>query len=233
MSSAATISDTRRPSVAAPSKPITVALVNDYEIILQGLHSMLVPFSDRITIVEHEIGGTPDVRTDIALFDTFAGRRDALDRAKQMVSEDVVDRIVMYTWDAAPEFVSIARNAGVSAVIFKSVTGKALADQLEQVANGNRVGLDEAMRSLRRGPAEALSMREQEVLALLALGYSNPEIANELFLSVDTVKTYVRRVFSKLGVNNRTNAALLAARYELAPPARRLARLPGGAEQED
>jgi DNA-binding NarL/FixJ family response regulator len=62
------------------------------------------------------------------------------------------------------------------------------------------------------------------VLALLALGLSNPEIAVELFLSVDTVKTYVRRVFAKLGVNNRTNAALLAAKYDLAPPERRLSK---------
>ncbi|MEJ7800840.1 MAG: response regulator transcription factor [Ilumatobacter sp.] len=220
------------PQCDGPSNPTTVALVNDYEIILQGLQAMLAPFSDRITVVEHEVGGTPDVCADIALFDTFPGRRDALDRAKQMAAESIVDRIVMYTWDAADEFVTIARNVGVSAIILKSVTGEALADQLTQVAAGSRVGLDEAMRSKRRGPAESLSLREQEVLALLALGYSNPEIANELFLSVDTVKTYVRRVFSKLGVSNRTNAALLAARYDLAPPARRLSRLPGGAEHE-
>ncbi|MEO6653379.1 MAG: response regulator transcription factor [Ilumatobacteraceae bacterium] len=226
-------SGTERRPVLAASKPITVALVNDYEIILQGLHSILAPFSNQITVVEHEVGGTPDVCADIALFDTFAGRRDALDRAKQMVDEAIVDRIVMYTWDAADEFISIARNVGVAAVILKSVNGEALADQLLQVAAGDRIGLDEGMRPRRKGPAESLSLREQEVLALLALGYSNPEIANELFLSVDTVKTYVRRVFSKLGVNNRTNAALLAARYDLAPPARRLARLPGGADHRE
>lgn len=220
------------PSNSAPPRPITVALVNDYEIILQGLHSMLAPFSDRVRVIEHDVGSTPDVCADIALFDTFARRRDSLDRAKQMAAESIVDRIVMYTWDAAAEFVAIARNVGVSAIILKSVTGEALADQLTQVAAGSRVGLDEAKRAKRKGPTESLSLREQEVLALLALGYSNPEIANELFLSVDTVKTYVRRVFSKLGVNNRTNAALLAARYDLAPPARRLSRLPGGAEQE-
>ncbi len=224
MSARRTIVDARNPSVSVTREPVRVALVNDYEIILQGLHRMLAPFSDQVNIVEHEVGGTPDVRADIALFDTFAGRRNALDRAKKMVDENVVDHIVMYTWDAAAEFISIARGNGVSAVILKSTTGKDLVDQLVQVAGGHRVGLDDAMRSKRRGPGDSLSLREQEVLALLALGYSNPEIANELFLSVDTVKTYVRRVFTKLGVNNRTNAALLAARYNLAPPAQRLSR---------
>lgn len=233
MSSTALISDTGNPTTSVSVKPITVALVNDYEIILQGLHAMLAPFGDRITVVEHTVGGTPDVRADIALFDTFAGRRDAHERAQRMVEEEVVDRIVMYTWDAAAEFLAIARNSGVAAVILKSVTGTALADQLADVATGKRIGLDHARRAKRKGPADSLSLREQEVLALLALGYSNPEIAHELFLSVDTVKTYVRRLFAKLGVNNRTNAALLAARYDLAPPARRLARLPGGAEPQE
>jgi hypothetical protein len=55
------------------------------------------------------------------------------------------------------------------------------------------------------------------VLALLALGRTNAEIGEQLFLSVDTVKTYVRRVFAKLGVNNRTQAAMRAAERSLAP----------------
>ncbi len=229
MSNAAA-TDTGNSSTSTLTRQITVSLVNDYEIILRGLHAMLSPYRDRIKVVEHEVGGTPDMNADLALFDTFAGRRDALERARQMADEQVVDHIVMYTWDAAPEFISIARSNGVDAVIFKSTAGEQLADQLLQVAAGQKVGLDDAMRSRRKGPGDSLSLREQEVLALLALGYSNPEIASELFLSVDTVKTYVRRVFTKLGVNNRTNAALLAARYDLAPPARRVSHEPGGAE---
>lgn len=219
-----TASQGRSQGAEALERPIRVSLVNDYEIILQGLHAMLAPFRNRIVVVEHEVGGTPDVPADVALFDTFAGRRDALDRAAKMVAEGVVNHVVMYTWDAAPQFVEIARTNGVSAVILKSVTGGTLVEQIEQVVGGERLGFDHNARMNRRGPGEALSLREQEVLALLALGYSNPEIAEELFLSVDTVKTYVRRVFAKLGVNNRTTAALLAAKYDLAAPPGRLAR---------
>ena len=141
------------------------------------------------------------------------------------MSEDgLVEHIVLYTWDAAPQFLDIAKSIGVSAVIMKSISGELLVEQLERVAQGERLGWADTPRSGGRGSGEALSLREQEVLALLALGLSNPEIAEELFLSVDTVKTYVRRVFSKLGVNNRTNAALLAAKYSLPPPERRLAQ---------
>ena len=220
-----------KPSVSQPTKQITVSLVNDYEIVLKGLHAMLAPYGELVRVVEHEVGGTPNAPSDVALFDTFAGRRDSLDRARQMAEEGIVDRIVMYTWDAAPEFISIARSNGVDAVILKSTTGEQLVEQLLKVAAGHKLGLDDVVRSRRKGPGEALSLREQEVLALLALGQSNPEIANELFLSVDTVKTYVRRVFAKLGVKNRTSAALLAARYDLAPPARRVSHQPGRSEQ--
>lgn len=210
-----------------PHRPIRVSLVNDYEIILRGLHAMLAPFGDRVTIVEHQLGGTPDLRADIALFDTFAGRRDALDRARQMAADGLVDHIVLYTWDAAPRFLDLADTVGVSAVIMKSVGGEQLVEQLERVVDGERLGWTDAESSNGQHPGEALSTREREVLALLALGLSNPAIAEELFLSVDTVKTYVRRVFAKLGVNNRTNAALLAAKYDLPPPERRLARRTG------
>ena len=198
-------------------RPIKVALVNDYEIILRGLHSMLAPFSDRIEVVEHETAGTPDRHADVALFDTFASRRDALERARQMIHEGKVRHVVLYTFDAAEEFLTIARNIGVSGVVLKSATGDVLATAIERVMAGERVGLDDVVRATRSRTSKDLSPREQEVLALLALGRTNAEIGEQLFLSVDTVKTYVRRVFAKLGVNNRTQAAMHAAERSLTP----------------
>jgi DNA-binding NarL/FixJ family response regulator len=200
-----------------PRRPIKVVLVNDYEIILRGLRSMLEPFSDRIEVVDLEVGGTPDRRADVALFDTFASRRDALDRARDMITGGSVDHVVLYTFDAAEEFLDIARAVGVSGVVLKSATGEILAAAIERVVAGERVGLDTIVRATRSGSSPDLSPREQEVLALLALGCTNAEIGRQLFLSVDTVKTYVRRVFAKLGVNNRTQAAMRAAERSLAP----------------
>jgi len=198
-------------------RPIKVALVNDYEIILRGLHSMLTPFADRIEVVEHETSGTPHHHADVALFDTFASRRDALDRARDMIAEDKVKHVVLYTFDATEEFLTIARDVGVSGVVLKSATGDVLATAIERVMAGERVGLDSVVRATRSRTSKDLSPREQEVLALLALGRTNAEIGEQLFLSVDTVKTYVRRVFAKLGVNNRTQAAMHAAERSLTP----------------
>jgi DNA-binding NarL/FixJ family response regulator len=89
---------------------------------------------------------------------------------------------------------------------------------IERVAAGERIGFENIQRGRQASDHEALSTREQEVLALIAFGMSNAEIGRELFLSVDTVKTYVRRLYSKLGVRNRAQAALHAASHNVMPP---------------
>src|SRR5690606_1678437 len=123
------------------------------------------------------------------------------------------------------DFLEAAREIGVAAILLKSIEGAALVAALERVAAGEQIGLDHVTRSPGADRSDPLSMREREVLAMLALGASNAQIAAELYLSVDTVKTYVRRVFQKLGVHNRTQAAILAQQFELAPPPARLDRM--------
>ena len=204
--------------MSAHEPPITVALVNDYEIIVQGLSAMLAPYSDRVRVVEMAAGSEPQRRADVALFDTFAGRRYAIDRARTMVSEGHVGHVLLYTWDAAPAFLALAADAGVSGVALKSHEGADLVDVIERVAKGERIGLENVRRGRRAREPDVLSSREQEVLALIALGMTNGEIAGEVFLSVDTVKTYVRRLYAKLGVKNRAQAALSAASHHVMPP---------------
>lgn len=190
---------------------VRVVLVNDYELVVRGLHAMLQPFADRVVVVEQSTSGTPDGPADVALFDTFAARRDALDRAQQMIDDGAVSHVVLFTWDAPEGFLDRAASIGVDAVISKTATAAELVEALERVNAGERVGLDRVVKGERsRQNGVDLTAREQEVLALLALGKSNAEIAHELFLSVDTIKTHVRRVFTKLGVNNRTQAAMRA-----------------------
>lgn len=197
--------------------PITVILVNDYDIIVQGLAAMLAPFSDRVTVVEMDVGTGPKRVADVALFDTFAGRRHAIERASDMVRGGRVDHVVLYTWDAAAEFLKLADRAGVSGVVLKSTAGGVLVDVIERVVAGERIGLGNLHRGRQSRGEHGLSAREQEVLALIALGKSNSEIGHELFLSIDTVKTYVRRLYAKLGVNNRARAALCADAYNVLP----------------
>ena len=205
------------------ARPLAVAVVNDYEIIVRGLAAMLEPFSDRVCIVEADAGTEPTRQADVALFDTFAGRRHCLDRAEKMVVEQAARHVVLYTWDASADFLDDAARIGVSGVVLKSHRAGDLVDALERVVRGERVGLDYVSRGRERVQPADLSVREREVLALLALGLSNREVAAELYLSVDTVKTYVRRLYSKMGVSNRTQAALRAGTYDVQPPPGRMA----------
>jgi DNA-binding NarL/FixJ family response regulator len=202
----------------APPIPIRVALVNDYQIVVEGLREMLKPFADRVTVVETVAADTPDGSSDIALFDTFAGRRHALERVREMLADGAIGKVVLYTWDAPTKFLDDVTAMRVDGVILKSETGARLVDALERVHRGEPVGLDPTV------PDEAptvLTEREREVLALIAKGASNREIARELYLSVDTVKTHVRTLFRKLEVSNRTRAALAADQFGLAAPGRR------------
>lgn len=201
--------------MSSTGTPIKVALVNDYEIIVEGLREMLRSFADRVRVVETVTGDTPDEACDIALFDTFAGRRNALARVRAMLADHDIAKVVLYTWDAPTAFLDDVAAMRVDGVILKSEAGTRLVEALERVHRGYQV-------SPRTNDDEAaptvLTEREREVLALIAKGASNREIATELYLSVDTVKTHVRHLFGKLEVTNRTRAALQADQFGIAPP---------------
>ena len=208
-------------SAGTPVTPIRIALVNDYEIIVKGLQTMLAPFSDRVLVVELDPGTLPSKPADIALFDTFAGRRHSLSRIDAMAKDVDIGKVVLYTWDAPAAFLRDIERHNIDAIVTKAHTGEALVQALERIYGGERIGLDDFVEP---DAATALSEREKEVLSLLAIGLTNREIATELYLSVDTVKTYLRGLFRKLGVSNRTQAAVEAAGHQLsAPPSRRRA----------
>jgi NarL family two-component system response regulator LiaR len=204
------------------TSPITVSLVNDYELVVAGLAAMLRPYRNRVRVVESTAEGQPAEAADVALFDTFGGRRHALGKATDLLREGRVRHVVLYTWDASADFLSSAQDAGISGVILKSSPAERLVQSIERIVAGERLGLGHVIRSPRTEQNEELSTREREVLALLALGYTNRQIATELYLSVDTVKSHMRRLYSKLGVTNRTQAALRADRYQLRPPLSRV-----------
>jgi len=202
----------------AGRRVITVGIVNDYELVVRGLAAMLAPYADRARVVEVEAdGGMPSEPADIALFDTFAGRRHTLARAADMVRQGRTRHVVLYTWDAAAPFLRAAEEIGVSGVVLKTRSADLLVDSLERIMAGERVGFDVDPES-RGGPRLVdLSDRESEVLALIAKGLTNAQIADELYLSIETVKTYVKRLYAKLDVHNRAQAAVAASTHQLTP----------------
>ncbi len=204
---------------------ISVALVNDYEVIVAGLAAGLRPFADRVQVVELNVGDEPRRQADLALFDTFASRQDSLHRARKMVEDDVVGDVVLYTWDASSRLIELADDIGVAAVLLKTQPMSVVVETLENVAKGNTGAPTRVRRGRSTMQPNELSERELEVLALVSAGLSNREIAEQLFVSVNTVKTHIARLYRRLGVRNRVEAASIAAEHRLGPPPRR--RPPG------
>ena len=198
---------------------ITVAIINDYEIVVRGVQAMLAPYGERVAVIDLETGNGPTGVADVVLFDTFAGRRHTLSRAAEMVREGNAQHVVLYTWDAAPDFVRNARQLGVSGVVLKTRTADHLVASLERIVAGETVGFDPGSPEGTSARVVELSDRESEVLALIARGLTNAQIAEELYLSVETVKTYVKRLYAKLDVHNRAQAAVAAATHHLIPRA--------------
>jgi len=202
---------------AVGTQVITIAIINDYELVVRGVAAMLAPYGNRVRVAELDAGGQPSTPVDVALFDTFAGRRHTLSRAAEMVRSGSVRHVVLYTWDAAPGFLHSALDIGVSGVILKSRSADVLVDGIERIVAGERVGFDGDASARPTVRVVDLSDRESEVLALIAKGLTNAQIAEELYLSVETVKTYVKRLYAKLDVHNRAQAAVAASSHQLTP----------------
>src|SRR5689334_14105675 len=103
------------------TRPLRVALVNDYEIILRGLAEMLAGFSDRLRIVELAAGHEPVEPVDIALFDTFGHAGLGLTRAADLVKAEGVGHVVVFSWDSSPQHIRQALDAGITGFVSKGV----------------------------------------------------------------------------------------------------------------
>ncbi|CAN5610900.1 response regulator transcription factor [soil metagenome] len=199
-----------------------VAVVNDYEVVVAGLASILEPFMDRIDLVDAFLIDEPvDGPVDIALYDTFG--RQGLEEAQlaKLLGRSEVARVAVYSFNFDDDAVSAALDAGAAGYLSKATPAKELVDQLEALAGGEQVvsgphGPGRSPKEDRGWPGRdlGLSEREAEVVALAALGRRNADIAGALFVSVDTVKTHLARSFRKLGVHNRTELSALIHRRQ-------------------
>lgn len=184
--------------------PIRVALVNDLPAVERHVTTMLETLEDRVEVVPRSD------EAEVALFELRPDGHGTLERARALKDKGTVRHVVLLTDVLAPIIVDAARAIGASGVVLTSLGPRALVDALERVVSGERVGLGP-----QPAPAglDALTDRELEVLALLGRGLTNQEIGRELFLGVETVRTYVRSILRKLGVANRTQAALRSGRF--------------------
>lgn len=193
-----------------------VALANDYEIVVAGLASMLAAFPDRIEIVD--LLTVPDdaddlrAPVDVLLFDTFGRVGFGLDAIGSFLHDPQVGHVAIYTWHHTPALVDEALRRGVTGCLSKTTPAPGLVADIARVAAGEVVVAQHFGGRLGAGApdwpgrAAGLTARESEVLALLAAGHRNAEIAEALVITPDTVKSHLRTAYRKLGVSNRAQA---------------------------
>ncbi len=199
-----------------------VAVVNDYEVVVAGLASILEPYQDRIELVDAFLIDEPSHGPiDIALYDTFGRRGVQSGQLATLLARPDIRRVAVYSFNFDDDAVQEALDAGAAGYLSKATPAKELVDQLQSLAHDDEVvagphGAGRSPRDQRGWPGRdlGLSEREAEVVALAALGKRNADIAQALFVSVDTVKTHLARSFRKLGVHNRTELSALVHRRE-------------------
>lgn len=209
---------------AAAAPRVRVVIVNDFEVIVAGLARMLAPYENDIQIVEMHAGDDQNVKVcaDVALFDSFGHADGGVDEAAALVDDPRVRRVVVYTWYFDEGAIPVFFERGVSGYLAKHLGAAELVGALRSVAAGSTVVSDPPRRlgtTPERdwpGRAKGLSEREAEVLALIADGHSNQEIADALYLSINSVKTHIRNAYRKLDLRNRAEAVRVALEAGLA-----------------
>lgn len=201
--------------------PVRIAVIDDYDVIVEGTAALLRPHRDQVVVVETATDGGPDQPVDVALIDSFALPGEGAKVIRAVASHPHVDKVAVYSWGNAPELIDAALAFGAHGYVSKGLPGKDLADALVAIHQGQqvvRVGTAAAAAGQadgrategRRWPGQehGLTERESEVLAHITQGRRTAEIADALYLSVNSIKTHTRNLFRKIGVKTRTEAAL-------------------------
>ena len=210
---------------AAGEERIRVVVVDDHHVVRQGLRSFLEVVDDIVVVGESGDGERAlelvrTLRPDVLVLDLQLPRMHGVEVLRALREGDHLPetRVLVLTSFTEPSTVVPALRAGAAGYLFKDVDPVNLAQGIRAV-NGGQMLLDpEVGQLLLAGdeqPAASLTERERQVLAEVARGRSNREIARQLVLSEKTVKTHISSILGKLHLADRTQAALYAVRAGL------------------
>ena len=215
------------PMTEPKTGPISVLIVDDHPVVRRGLR-VLLEVQDGIEVAgEAGDGATAlalaaELTPDVVLLDLKLPGMDGIAVLTELKAKDSAARVLVLTSATEPASASLALRSGAAGVVYKDVDPDALVRAIRSVHDGHLLLAPEAAGSLVRNGGgwnpvdglDALTGREREVLAEIAKGRSNREIARALTVSEKTVKAHVSSVLAKLGVQDRTQAALVAVRHE-------------------
>ena len=206
---------------------INVLLVDDHEMVRLGVSSYLSIQEDIEVIGEAENGKIGyekalSLRPDVILMDLVMDEMDGIEATKAILADWPEAKIIIVTSFIDDEKVYPAIEAGAAGYLLKTSTAHEIEDAIRATQRGERVLEPEVTtkmmdRLTNRTPIlhDDLTNREKEVLLLIAEGKSNQEIADELFITLKTVKTHVSNILSKLEVEDRTQATIYAFKHGL------------------
>ena len=216
------------------TRPLTVALVDDYDVVLVGLAHMFDSYADRVVVAEIDATAGLHDTVDIVMYDSFAQPESDHDEISALVGNPRAGKVVMYTWNFQPELIASARELGVHGYLSKTLAARDLVAALERIHDGEQVYMDEPRRAASApgldwpGKQEGITDRESEILALITQGKSNAEVAALTYLSPNTVKSYIRSVYRKIEVASRTQAVLWGVAHGFSPDHHRIDHWRGG-----
>lgn len=216
------------------TKPITVALVDDYDVVLLGVATIIDQYRDRVVIAEIDTNKPVSEVVDVVLYDSFAQPETGHVDIGELVRNPNARSVVIYTWNFHPDLMAKAREHGVRGYLSKALPAHELVAALERVHAGEFV-VSEVSGHVQPnsaldwpGRAEGLTARESEILALITQGLSNADIAAQCYLSPNTVKSYIRSVYGKIGAESRSQAVLWGVGNGFVPDHHRIENWRGG-----
>jgi two-component system, NarL family, response regulator LiaR len=187
-------------------RPVRVALSNDYEIALLGLAQMLARHPDQVQIVDLTTLPKMPHEADIILFDSFGRLPDDDEKLRTIVKENAA-QVVVYSWEHYPE--EAARKHGAVGYLHKGLDADELVARIVAIHEGRHApDVEGGTEPILSWPGQnlGLSERESEMLTFITRGLTNDEIARRAFLSINTVKSYIRTAYRKIGVQTRAQA---------------------------
>ncbi|HJU39735.1 MAG TPA: response regulator transcription factor [Tahibacter sp.] len=198
--------------------PIRLLAVDDHAVLRDGIAAIVAHESDMVLVGEatnadEAVDAFRRLRPDVTLMDLQMPGRSGLEAIAEIRAEAPAARIVVLTTYEGDVQAVRALKAGASAYLLKSSLRKALLDTIRLVHAGRRYVPPEIAQEIALHAAEEpLTPRELSILAAVAEGKANKVIASDLALSEDTVKAHLRNIYSKLDVNDRTQAVTTALR---------------------
>jgi DNA-binding NarL/FixJ family response regulator len=216
---------------------VRIVVADDHQVVRTGFAALLDTQPD-FTVIgtagdgQEAVRLCRELRPDVVLMDVRMPGTDGIEATRQLAAAGSAPRVLILTTFDLDEYVYDALRAGASGFLLKDVTAERLFDAVRVIAAGDALLAPAVTRRLisefARMPARSasphasalgsLTPREAQVLRLLAGGRSNPEIAAELVVTEETVKSHVSRVLSKLGLRDRTQAVVLAYESGLVVP---------------